>query len=144
MTAAAAHAIRGAGDEAAEHLRAAWTAVYGRGPDPDRAYDEAVLAVEAVACPLVAPASARSTLGTVITDLRNQSAKWELAIGDSTGRPSGPDKLVEMLQLLWQGQSRHAGAPNSRRQNQAEGEAAVHLAATLVQWLTSGVLRRKP
>ncbi|WP_161557854.1 hypothetical protein [Micromonospora sicca] len=49
-----------------------------------------------------------------------------------------------MLALLWKGQSRHAGSPNSRRQSQAEGEAAVHLAATLVQWLAVGVLRRKP
>lgn len=144
VTAAAAQAVRGAGDEAAEHLRAAWDAAYGRGPDPDRAYDEAVLAVEAVVCPLVAPASTRATVGTVINDLRSQATKWELAIGDSTGQPAGPDRLIEMLALLWQGQSRHAGAPNSRRQNQAEGEAAVHLAATLVQWLTSGVLRRKP
>lgn len=143
-TAAAVHAIRSASDEAADHLQTAWTAAYGRNPDPDKAYDAAVLAVEAVACPLVAPASSRATLGTVIADLRHQTAKWELAIGDSNGQPAAPDRLIEMLQLLWQGQSRHAGAPNSRHQSQAESEATVHLAATVVQWLSSNVLRRKP
>jgi len=119
-------------------------AAYGRNPHPDRAYDEAVLAVEAVACPLVAPTSTRATLGSVIADLRNQAARWELAIGDTSGQPAAPDRLIEMLQLLWQGQFRHAGAPNSRRQNQAEAEAVVHLAATVVQWLSSNVPRGKP
>jgi hypothetical protein len=143
VTAAVQQAVRTARDDAAAHLAAAWSAVYGRNPDPDRAYDEAVLAVEAVACPLICPNNGRRTLGTVIADLRNQTARWELVIGDSTGQPAGPERLVEMLSLLWQGQSRHAGAPNSRRQNQAEAEAAVHLAATVVQWFTAGVLRRR-
>jgi hypothetical protein len=48
-----------------------------------------------------------------------------------------------MLELVWHGQSRHAGSANSRRQTQAEGEGAVHLAATLLQRLGSGVLCRK-
>jgi hypothetical protein len=52
--------------------------------------------------------------------------------------------MVEMLTALWEGQrSRHAGTASARRQTQAEAEAAVHLAAVLVQWLTSGLLRRQ-
>jgi hypothetical protein len=46
--------------------------------------------------------------------------------------------------MLWKGQSRHAGSANSRQQSQAEAEAAVHMAAALVQWLSTGTLRRKP
>ena len=73
--ATAAHTATAAGqDPAAEHLRAAWAAAYGVGPDPDRAYDEAVLAVEAVACPLVCPANPRRTLGTVVADLRDRKS----------------------------------------------------------------------
>ena len=49
-----------------------------------------------------------------------------------------------MLDLLWKGQSRHGGNPNSRQQTQAEAEAAVQMAAALTQWLTAGVLHRKP
>src|SRR5262249_47436017 len=46
-----------------------------------------------------------------------------------------------MLELLWQAQvSRHGGAPKSRRQNQAEAEAGLHLAPTLGQWLGTRVL----
>lgn len=143
VTAAVATTVRSVAADAADHLRTAWNTAYGRNPDPDKAYDEAVLAVEAVACPLVCPTNPRRTLGTVIADLGNQNAQWALTISDATGQPAGPDRLVEMLKLLWQGQSRHAGSPNSRRQTQAEAEAAVHLAATLVQWLTSGVLYRR-
>ena len=128
---------------AGDHLRTAWGSAYGLHPDPDKAYDEAVLAVEALACPLVCLSNPWRTLGTVIADLGNQAGQWALAIGDSTGQPVGPDRLIEMLKLLWQGQSRHGGSPNSRRQTQAEAEAAVHLAATLVQWLASGVLYRR-
>jgi hypothetical protein len=129
--------------QAGDHLARAWDAAYGADPDADRAYDEAVLAVEALACPLVCPANMSRTLGTVIRDLRNQSAKWELGIGGTTGELIGPGRMVEMLALVWEGQSRHAGAPNSRLQTQAEAEAVVHLAATLVHWLMAGVLRRK-
>ncbi|MEV7230926.1 hypothetical protein AB0M79_28490 [Polymorphospora sp. NPDC051019] len=143
VTAAVDMAAKTAQEEAADHLATAWRAAYGRDPDPDKAYNEAVKAVEALACPLVCPNNSRGTLGTVIRDLRNQTTSWELAIGDSAGQPSSIDRLVGMLELLWQGQSRHAGGPNSRRQTQVEAEASVHLAATLLQWLTSAVLRRK-
>jgi hypothetical protein len=51
--------------------------------------------------------------------------------------------LAGMIRLLWEGQQRHAGGPNSREQLQEESEMAVHLAATLVQWFTSGAIRRR-
>lgn len=143
VTAAVAVAIRAAPTDTGGHLAAAWAAAYGRNPDPDRAYDEAVLAVESVACPLVCPSNSLPTLGTVIRDLGGQSVKWALVIGDKTGQPASPDRLIEILKLLWEGQSRHAGAANSRSQSQPEAEAAVHLGATLVQWLSSGVLYRR-
>lgn len=143
VTEAVNMARKDARSDAAEHLAESWRAAYGRNPDPDKAYDEAVLAVEAVLCPLVSPNNQRPTLGTVIRDLRNQASQWELAIGDTGGNPAGIGRLVDMLALLWEGQSRHAGAANSRRQTQIEGEAAVHLAATLVQWINRAVLRRR-
>ncbi|MEU6022610.1 hypothetical protein [Micromonospora sp. NPDC047134] len=143
VTTAVVTAVRTTTSDTADHLRIAWDAAYGRNPDPDKAYDEAVLAVEAIACPLICPNNPRRTLGTVIADLSNQAAQWAMVISDSSGQPASPDRLIEMLKLLWQGQSRHAGSPNSRRQTQAEAEAAVHLAATLVQWFSSGVLYRR-
>lgn len=144
VTAAMTMALATANAEAADHLRLAWDAAYGRSPDPDKAYDEAVLAVEALACPLVCPANPRRSLGTVIRDLRSQHGQWQLAIGDSAGQPASPTRLTEMLAILWEGQSRHGGSPNSRHQTLSEGRAAVHLAATVVQWLDDGILSRLP
>jgi hypothetical protein len=144
VQAAVEAAIATATSTAADHLRTAWVAAYGLHPDPDKAYDHAVLAIEELACPLVCPRNNRATLGTVISDLRNQVAQWELSIENtSTGQPSEIDSIIQMLDLLWKGQSRHAGNPNSRQQTQAEAEAAVHMAAALTQWLTAGVLHRK-
>lgn len=137
-------AVKSAPRQAAEHLRAAWTHTYGRAPDPDKAYDLAVVAIEEVACPLVCPNNTVPTLGTVLRDLRSQKAKWELVIGDKTGQPAPIDRLIEMLALVWEGQSRHGGSSNTRAQTQAEAEAVVPLAATIVHWLVGGVLRRKP
>ncbi len=137
-------AITAANPTAADHLRIAWVSAYGLNPDPDKAYDQAVLALEDLLCPMVCPRNNRATLGVVIGDLRNQAAQWELSVEDTgTGQPAGIDSVIQMLDLLWKGQSRHAGNPNSRQQTQAEAEAAIHMAAALTQWLTTGVLHRK-
>ena len=138
-------AIATATSTVAGHLRTAWVAAYGLHPDPDKAYDHAVLAIEDLTCPLVCPRNIKATLGVVVSDLRNQAAQWELSIENtSTGQPAGIDSVVQVLDLLWKGQSRHGGNPNSRQQTQAEAEAAVQMAAALTQWLTAGVLHRKP
>jgi len=144
-TAVVTSTIRTTSAEAAGHLAAAWDASHGRHPDPDKAYAEAVKAVEAVACALVLPANGNATLGTVRMHLRDAHTKWELVLPGKDGTAGSVTPVVEMLTALWEGQrSRHAGTAGSRRQTQAEAEAAVHLAATLVQWLTAGVVRRSP
>lgn len=130
--------------DAADHLSAAWDSAYGRTPDPDKAYSEAIRAVEAVACPLVLPSTATATLGQVRNHLRDAAAKWAVVLPAKDGSPGPADPVVAMMTALWEGQrSRRAGTPSSRRQSQDEAEAAVHLAATLVQWLSSGVLYRR-
>ncbi|WP_432983318.1 hypothetical protein [Dactylosporangium sp. CA-233914] len=143
-TAAVTTTIVSAPAESSRHLAAAWDAAYGRAPDPDKAYAEAVKAVEAVACTLVLPTNGNATLGTVRTHLRDAPTKWELVLPGKDGNPGSVTPMVEMLTALWEGQrSRHAGTATSRPQTQAEAEAAVHLAGTLVQWLATGVLRRR-
>ena len=147
---AADKAISVTGRDAAAHLRAAWVAAYGLQPDPDKAYDEAARAVESVACPLISPkADGRRTLGKAIADLKSDltanSPKWQLTLPDTSGAHSSVQPLISMMAALWDGQvSRHSGSSKSRRQTQAEAEAAVHLAATLVQWLSTGVLMQRP
>lgn len=145
VQAAVDSAIAAATPTTADYLRTAWVAAYGLHPDPDKAYDQAILAIEDLTCPLVCPRNTKATLGVVIGDLRNQAAQWELSIEDtSTGQPADIGSVIQMLDLLWKGQSRHAGSPNSRQQTQTEAEAAVHMAAALTQWISGGVLHRKP
>lgn len=147
--AAASRAIASAPEQAADHLAAAWVAAYGLNPDPDKAFNEAIRAVEEVACPLVQPKLAQTnkpTLGTVLGELgKNAPHRWELALPDVNGAPAGPGSLVAVMNALWEAQvSRHGGSAKSRRQDVQEAESAVHLAVLAVQWLSTGVLRKKP
>lgn len=129
--------VKGAGD----HLRKAWAAAYGRQPDPSRAYSEAVKAVEAAAQPIVTPKDPKSTLGKMIPVLRDAPAKWEVVL---VARPDFDRVAVVqfMAELLWQGQTDRHGTPSPVPVSQEQAEAAVHLAALLVQWFTGGSIRR--
>jgi hypothetical protein len=131
-----------ASDEASMLLRRAWSATYGRDPEPSRGYGDAVRAVEAVACPLVLPDDPKPTLGKVIGRLRQRPSDWSFILpGERDAAGIAP--LVLMLQLLWTAQrSRHAGGPDTRDQLLTETEATLSLAVTLVQWFASGFVRR--
>jgi len=130
-----------------DHLQSAWAAVYGRDPNPDFAYSEAIRAVEEVLCPLVQKNAAhgrKSTLGSVLGELRkNQFAKWELLLPGQDGEPRDIAHLLGMVELLWHSQVSRHGGPESRRQLLVEARAAVQIAVILVEWLSAGVLRRK-
>lgn len=126
-------------------LRDARRHIYGLHPDPTAAYRDAVRAVEEVAYPLVlAQAAANSaTLGAVRNHLRDPPDKWQFALLDKDGDGS-VEPLVALLDRLWTGQvSRHGGGQNSRDQTTEEAQAALHLAATLVQLLDAGALTRR-
>jgi hypothetical protein len=143
VTAAFEHTLAAAGPSAADLLRTAWNAVYTRHPDPSTAYRQAVRAVEEVACPRVLPTDEDRTLGKVIAHLKQGGHKWRFVLVDRAGADT-VEPLVGMLDRLWTGQvSRHGGAKKSRDQTQPEAEAAVHLAATLVQLLATGALARR-
>lgn len=143
VTAAVEHTIDAAPATAGSLLRDAWNHAYGLHPDPNAAYRDAVRAVEELACPLVlatAAANNSATLGTVRNHLRDAPDKWQFVLLDRDGDGSVMP-LVAMLDRLLTGQvSRHGGGQNSRDQSLAEAQAAVHLAATLVQLLAVGAL----
>jgi hypothetical protein len=93
---------------------------------------------------VVSPANTRATLGTVIRDLENQQQQWQLAIIVPTGTAS-ITPLIGMLRLLWQGQTDRHGNPGPTIAPSSEAAvAAVHLAATLVQWFQAGMVGRSP
>lgn len=138
-TSAAADEAFGAG-RAGRHLRAAWAHVYGRSPDPSRAYAESVKAVEAAGIATVIPKDKVPTLGKMITALRDAPHKWLVTVGGMA-----PDDQVltvaSMCELLWRGQTdRHGidGPASPVDIEQSHAETGVQLAVTLVQWFATG------
>ena len=118
------------------HLAKAWNAAYSLSPDPVKSYNESVKAVETALIDKISPNKANATLGSMIADLKNKPEKWKFAIPD--GRHSqGVETVLGMMQVLWQGNARHGG-PNHQPETPEAAQAAVHLAATLVQFGVSG------
>ncbi|MER5833366.1 hypothetical protein ABT116_21540 [Streptomyces sp. NPDC002130] len=131
-------------ETAADHLRAAFTEAYGIKPDPSAAYSRAIKAVEAVANPLFLPNAPEPTLGKVRAHLDQGRHKYEMVIADKTGAPADIDAVVAMISLLWYGQrDRHEGGPTSAPVTLEAAETAVHTAAILVHWISSGSIRKK-
>ncbi|MGW7315540.1 hypothetical protein [Streptomyces sp. NPDC054865] len=141
LTIADAAATPSAGS-AANHLGAAWQAAYGRSPDPVRAYSEAIKAAESAAHSVIQPNNAKATLGTMLGEIKNARHKFDTAL--STPPTSDPVAPVEaMMRALWEGQtSRHGGQSATTPETLEAARAAVHLAATVVQWFVSGTVIR--
>ncbi|WP_066040855.1 hypothetical protein [Herbiconiux solani] len=136
--------VTNAPGDAGRLLAEAWNATFGRGHDYEKAYSKAVKAVEAAAIPVVSPANVRATLGTVIAQMKQQ-ADWELGLTREHADYPTQEVVLGMLQALWTGQNdRHAGQPGFAASSAADAEAATLLAVPLVQWFTSGALKRKP
>lgn len=130
-------------DRASKHLTSAYAATYGRDPNPSLAYKEAVRAVEAAARPVVTPNDSVATLGKMISAMADKPTKWKVSLEPEAGDPVV--KVVEMMRLLWTGQlDRHGTDDDTRPLNVSKdaADAALHLAATLVQWFRSGVISR--
>jgi hypothetical protein len=125
-------------DMASAELQEAWTAVYGRNPDPSDAWDHSIKAVEAALIPVVVPRKDKATLGDVVGSLNARVSQWELSLhGHDDSRSAAP--LVAMLRLMWPNPDRHSSG-NSRKPSLDEAQAVVSLAVTVVQWVRAGVL----
>jgi hypothetical protein len=128
---------------AARHLRAALDAVRSLHPDPEKAYSQAIKAVEAAAHAVAQSVNARATLGTMRRMMRDHPEMYELAIPGPDGTGSVAP-VVAMMSMLWEGQtSRHGGQAPTRPETLDEAEMAVQLAATLVEWFATGKIRRR-
>ena len=132
------------GTTAAVHLSAAWTAAYGRHPNPSQAYGQAIKAVESACIPVVLPRDRLATLGKVIGELQQHSQRWQLAIlAPEENHQADISTLLAMLRLLWGGQAdRHGNSAPPVPASPPAAEAAVHLALTLVHWFQSGAISR--
>lgn len=118
-------------------LAEAWAACFGRGANPEEAYEKAIKAVEEAGALTISPSNSRATLGSMLRDMRAQG-DWRL---DLPG--SGTDSPVSMIEALWTGQESRHGGNGYRIPTQSEAEAAVMLAVPLVQWFASGAIARR-
>ena len=143
--------FQGAADQAmagdAQHhryLRRAWGAAYGRNPQPDTAYRDAVRAVEAAAIPVVRPSRSPLTLGLVIAEIRDHPKQFATRLNPSP--PLEPIEAVrQMLSLLWKSQWDRHGVDDDvpLTVSQQEAEDALALAVTLVRWFDTGAVSRR-
>ena len=117
-------------------LGEAWHAAFGRDPDTEEAYEKAIKAVEEAGAHVVSAKNTKTTLGTMVRDMKAQG-DWKLPLGSAEA-----DAPVRMAEALWQGQESRHGGNGYRKPTQQEAEAAVLLAVPLVQWFFSGVLSR--
>lgn len=128
--------------DAARKLMAAWQACYRHDPDPDQAYRQAVLAVEAVVLPVTVPKSPRASLGTAAAHIRDTMDRWSVGEMDAPEIASG-QVLHDMLRALWHNQERHAHPDGTIHDvSRQEAEVAVTLAVALVQWFASGLVKK--
>lgn len=143
-TRAAADNTISSGSLASRPLASAWAAAFRRDPDYTTAYKDAVLAVEAVACPLFIRNDSEPTLGKAIKHLSDTMDRWTVAGLDSKRTPSATT-LLNMLQTVWQNHDRHVslGGQPPEPVPQEEAEAVVFLAITLVQWFERGFVTRR-
>lgn len=130
--------VNAATGSAGDHLAAAWNEAYTRKPDPVKSYSESIKAAEAALAQHVSPQNAKQTLGTMIRDINAKPSKWKFAMNDSPNA-DGVQMVLAIMRQLWEGQtSRHGGVGPTRPETVEEAQAAVHLAAALVQFGVSG------
>jgi len=126
-------------DAASRKLQEAWLDAYGTNPRASVAYSHAVVAVETAALSLMPTGKAEPTLASVFSLLEGENPKWTLIFRDSDKAPN-PMTLAAMMRTLWRGHESRHGRPEYTDATLEEARGAVILAATLVQWLTSGVV----
>lgn len=129
---------------AATHLRRAYQAAYQMRADPVRACSEAIKAVASAAHATLEPNNGKATLGSMrraLRDQRDQRDQLTVALPGENGT-EGVQTVESMIMLLWTGQSRHGHRQTTRDETIEEARLAVSLAASLVQWFSTGTVRR--
>ena len=126
-------------DVATQHLQEAWRAGWGIAEDGQKAFDEAVKALEAVFRPVAAPKDPGATLSKIAHYLDAKPDKWRARLTDArpassggNGDGAGVQALADLLRAIVAANRRHA-AERTRSQNSLDdGRDAVSLAVALV------------
>lgn len=132
---------------AGQHLRAAWVGAYSRDSNASHAYNKAVRAVEAAGRPVVSPKDGVATLGKMITALRAKPGKWQVVLAGAGTTAGSVEVVASMCALIHKAQLDRHGTDDEDVPldvSLEEAQAAVHLAATLVQLFSSRAIRPIP
>lgn len=139
-----AEAAMARADTAAQLLADAWTQTFGVEPNPRDGYRQAVRAVEAAAIPVVLPNDQEAHLGRLIGHLKSTRDRWAVVLPGREDKVDPVDALIGMLELLWTSQyDRHVREGAPLHIEQPEAEAAMPLAACLVDWFQTGAIQTK-
>ncbi|WEV74577.1 hypothetical protein OZX74_03380 [Bifidobacterium sp. ESL0798] len=122
-------------------LSKAWECLYGINPKPGEAYSHAIKSVEDVAIPVVSPNNLNATLGTVLTQMRDQN-NWRLPMLREDSNSTSQETLLDMIGLLWRGQHDRHGGVESQPVTVEEATVAVGLATSLVQFFDAGLVQQ--
>lgn len=136
----ALQSVLSASDIASVKLQEAWVDAYGVNPRASVAFSHAVVAVETAALSVIPVQAPEPTLANLFSILEADEPKWRLIFRDSPKAPGGK-ALATMLRTLWRGHESRHGRPDYADATLEEARAAVVIAATLVQWFNSGVVR---
>ena len=126
--------IRSSGERAGGFLMDSWGAIATRDPRPSEGYDKAVKAIEAAAHPVVSPNHSTATLGSMLGEMRANTARWLFALGDI-------DLVIDMATRVWTTHFRH-GTQQRDDHTLEEADAALHLAIPLVRFFVGGLVSR--
>lgn len=139
----AADSVMTRAGRAGVRLAEAWGELYGPEPNASAAYRLAIQAVEDASIPVVSPTNKIATLGTVLQQIEDQK-NWRLPMDREHEKAPTGEVVVGMMRMLWHGQhDRHGGQPSAPGNvSWHEAAVAVSLAVTLVDWFSSGLVRR--
>ncbi|MEV0743456.1 hypothetical protein AB0I51_47835 [Streptomyces sp. NPDC050549] len=79
----------------------------------------------------------------MLREIRQHPERFVVAI-PGRGGTEGLSAVEAMVSLLWTGQtSRHGSQQPTPEESEAQAQMAVHLAGALVQWFSTGAIRRQ-
>ena len=137
-------------DVAAKHLQAAWRAAWGIDEDGQKAFDEAVKALEATFRPVAAPNDPGATLSKIGHYLDAKPDKWQARLADARpassggkGDSAGVQALAHLLRVTVAANRRHAAEGAHSQNSLDDGRDAVSLAVALVAMQRRSFLRRR-
>ena len=138
------------GDVAAKHLQAAWRAAWGVEEDGQKAFNEAIKALEAAFRPVATPKDPGATLSNIAQCLYDKPDKWQARLADARpassggkGDSAGIQALAHLLRVTVAANRRHAAEGAHSQNSLDDGRDAVSLAVAFVAMQRRSFLQRR-